>query len=283
MTARIAQNVYIDPTARVAADVHVGPNSWIGPNVTIGPGCKLHNNVTIYGPTTIGTGNEFYPNGVIGADPQDLKYKGGPTELHIGNHCVFREGVTANRGTELGGGRTVVGDKCLFMAYAHIGHDSIIEDHVIVANNVLIGGHVRIERCANIGGGAAIHHFATIGRSAMVGGLTRVVVDVPPFTLFEGNPGGPRGINVRGLTRSGLTEAQIEAVKDAFKKILRGGNFHAALAEYAARGGMDENVRYFIEFLQRRTQGKFGRYLETQRSDTPEDIRHFYHDKGAGK
>jgi len=276
--ARIAPNACGDPKAQLADDVVVGPFCVVGPDVTLGAGCVLLNNVTIYGPATIGPGNKFFPNCVIGGEPQDLKYKGGPTQLIVGAQNIFRECVTVNRGTELGGGKTVIGDGNLFMAGVHVGHDSIVEDHVIIANNVLIGGHVKLERCAVIGGGAAIHHFATVGRNAMVGGLTRVVADVPPFMIFEGNPGSVRSINVKSLQRNGFTDAQVEAIKEAFKRLFRKTENFVTVAEDMERSGADANIRYLIDFMRRSAGGKFGRHLETTRSDTPEDIGKFYKD-----
>ncbi len=272
----IGPNVYIDPKAQLADDVVIGPNCYVGPNVIIGSKCKLHNNVTIIGPAVIGQNNEFYQNGVIGTDPQDLKYKGGPTELIIGDNNVFRESVTVHRGTELGGGRTKIGNNNLFMAGVHIAHDCVIEDHVIVANNALIAGHVHLESSAVVGGGAGLHHFVTVGKNAMVGGLTRVISDVPPFMIFEGNPGAVRGVNVTGLTRNGYTSEEIEAIKDAYRKLFRSGNLAASLREFEKNGNHTPAVQYLIEFLKRRMKGKYGRFKETLRTDKLEDLGDFY-------
>jgi UDP-N-acetylglucosamine acyltransferase len=276
---KIGPNAFIDPNATLADDVIVGPNCFVGANVTIGAGCKLLNNVTLLGPTVIGEKNEFFPNCVIGADPQDLKYKGGPTELIIGSNNVFRENVTVNRGTELGGGKTVIGSGNLFMAGVHVGHDCIIEDHIVAANNVLLGGHLYVERCAFIGGAAAVHHFCSIGKNAMIGGLSAVVADVPPFTICDGNPAAVRAINVRGLMRNGFTEGQIDAVKETFKKLFRSGKFLTALAELEASETMDVNVKYLVDFMRRSTLGKHGRYREALRCDSMQDIGDFYKDK----
>jgi UDP-N-acetylglucosamine acyltransferase len=275
---KIAPNAYIDPNAELADDIEVGPSCYIGPKVILGQGCKLLNNVTIIGPSTIGSENIFFPNSVIGADPQDLKYKGGRTELIIGSKNVFRENVTVNRGTELGGGKTIVGHGNLFMAGVHIGHDCAIEDHVVAANNVLLGGHLKIERCAFIGGGAGIHHFCTIGRNAMIGGLSGVTSDVPPYMIFDGNPGAARSVNVRGLLRNGFTREQIDAIKDAFKKLFRSGKFLMALAELEQES-TEEHVKYLAEFMRRSFSGKHGRFLETRRCDTIKDLGNFYKDK----
>jgi UDP-N-acetylglucosamine acyltransferase len=274
----IAPNAFIDPKAQIADDVIIGPGCFVGPNVVIGPGCKLYNHVTIMGPTVIGTENVFFPNTVIGADPQDLKYKGGQTTLTIGSGNVFRENVTVNRGTELGGGKTIIGSGNLFMACVHVGHDCIIEDHVVAANNVLFGGHLKVERCAFVGGGAGIHHFCTVGRNAMIGGLAGVTTDVPPFTVFEGNPGSARSINSRGLVRNGFTQEQIIEIKKAFKLLFRNGKFLAALDELD-RDAADENVKYLVGFMRRSFSGKHGRYLETHRCDTIKDLGNFYKDR----
>jgi UDP-N-acetylglucosamine acyltransferase len=276
---KIGPNAYIDPTATLADDVIVGPNCVIGANVSIGPGSKLLNNVTIIGPTMIGSQNEFFPNCVIGADPQDLKYKGGATTLHIGSNNVFRENVTVNRGTELGGGKTVVGNGNLFMTGVHIGHDCIIEDHVVAANNVLLGGHLYVERSAFIGGAAAIHHFCSIGRNAMIGGLSAVVSDVPPYTICDGNPAAVRAINVRGLVRNGFTEDQIDSIKNVFKRLFRSKQFLSALAEMESETIDDVNIKYMIDFIHRSTLGKHGRYRETLRCDSVQDLGDFYKDK----
>ncbi len=269
----VGQNSYIDPKAQLADDVSIGPNCYIGPDVVIEAGCKLHNNVTITGKTRIGINNEFYQNSVIGTDPQDLKFKGGDTELIIGSHNIFRENVTVHRGTELGGGKTIIGNGNLFMAGVHIAHDCEITQSVIIANNALIAGHVRLEQSTVIGGGAGIHHFVTVGRNAMVGGLTRVVKDVPPFMIFEGNPASVRGVNIVGLSRNGFTPEQIENIKQAYRKLFKSQSLQLALKEIRNTNNIDENVKYLIEFLERSFLGRHGRYLETIRTDSADDIK----------
>ncbi len=276
---QIGQNSYIDPKAQIAEDVIIGPNCYIGPKVVINAGCKLHNNVTITGRTIIGENNEFYQNAVIGTDPQDLKFKGGDTELIIGSRNIFRENVTVHKGTELGGGKTIIGNGNLFMAGVHIAHDCEITENVIIANNALIAGHVKLEQSTVIGGGAGIHHFVTIGKNAMVGGLTRVVTDVPPFMIFEGNPGAVRGVNTVGLSRSGFTKEQIEQIRQVYRKLFKGQNLRPAMEELEKTNEHDPNVQYLIDFIKRSFKGKYGRYLETIRTDKPEDIRKLWNDK----
>lgn len=278
----IGPNCYIDPKSKIAEDVIIGPNCYIGPDVVIDSGCKLHNNVTIIGPTKIGKNNQFYPNAVIGADPQDLKYKGSQTELIIGDNNIFRESVTIHRGTELGDKKTEIGNNNLFMAGVHIAHDCIIEDHVILANNVLVAGHVHIERGAVVGGGAGIHHFVTIGRHAMIGGLTRVISDVPPFMLFGGTPPKVRGINTRGLRRSGYTEEDINALRRVYRILFKEKKGQMALIIKQLEEDNEANtpsIKYLLEFLKRRGKAKFGRFREGFRTDTIEDIIGFYKDE----
>ncbi len=275
----IGQNCYIDAKAELADDIIVGPNCYIGPDVIIDSGCKLHNNVTIVGKTRIGKNNEFYQNSVIGTAPQDLKFKGGETELIIGVGNIFRENVTVHRGTELGGGKTIIGDGNLFMAGVHIAHDCHITQGVIIANNALIAGHVKLEESTVIGGGAGIHHFVTVGRNAMVGGLTRVVKDVPPFMICEGNPASVRGVNVIGLSRNGFTEQEIDNIKRAYRMMFKGKALELALKEIRNSGETDVNVIYLVEFMERRMKGKHGRYLETIRIDSPKDIRKLLDDE----
>lgn len=249
---RIASTAIIDPKAQLADDVQVGHFCVIGPHVKIGPGCVLHNNVTIVGHTTIGSNNAFFQNTVIGAVPQDLKYKGEDSEVIIGDGNAFRENVTIHLGTMLGGGKTVVGNHCLLMVGIHVGHDSTIEDHAVIANNVLLGGHVKIEAGAVIGGGVGVHHFTTIGRYAMIGGLTRIVTDIPPFMIYEGNPGQVRAVNTVGLSRKGFSESQIDAVKTAFRQLYRKKTpMRETLKTLAVEYADDANVQHLVASIER--------------------------------
>lgn len=270
--SKIAETAWVDSHARIADDARIGHHCYIGPNVVIEPGCVLHNNVTIVGRTTVGRNNTFFQNAVVGTPPQDLKYKGDDTQIVIGDNNVFRENVTVHLGTELGGGVTRVGSHNLFMAGVHLAHDCRLADRIIIANNALIAGHVTLEQSTVIGGGAALHHFVTVGRNAMVGGLTRVVYDVPPFMIFEGNPGSVRAVNVTGLTRNGFDEAQVDAIKAAYKTLYRGGDVRPALDILEQANGDDPNVRHLIEFVRRGFQGRHGRYREAARCDSTNDI-----------
>jgi UDP-N-acetylglucosamine acyltransferase len=255
----------IDPDAEIAEDVEVGPFCVIGPQVKIGSGCRLLNNVTMLGRTTIGKDNVFFPNSVIGAAPQDKKFKGETTELIIGNANVFREAVTAHVGTEVGGGITRIGDNGLYMVNAHIGHDANIGNGVVIANNVMISGHVACENNVAIMGGVGIHHYVTVGENAYIGGYSRIHYDVPPFCKVDGAD-AVRGLNKLGLRRAGYSEEDIETLDGAYRKLFGSKRPMAeSMAEFDLLNGLNPYVKQMVEFLQRRAIGKNGRYLETLR------------------
>lgn len=274
---------YVHPRAELADGVSVGPFCHVGEQVSLGAGCRLIGHCTVLGPTRIGPGNVFYPGCVIGAAPQDLKYKGGPTELRIGRENQFREMVTVHRGTEVDAGMTVIGDHNLFMIGVHLAHDVTVENNVILANNVLIAGHCHIESRVNIGGGAAAHHFATIGRYAYVGGMTRMTADIAPYMKTLGYEPAVRAVNSEGMRRWGL-EPSIGPMKEAFRLIYgkRGdsspGRTAGGLAEIEqSELWADEHVRYLANFLRRQLAGgHFGRHREGRRKDRPEDRKSFY-------
>lgn len=261
----ISPHAVIDPKAEIAEGVEVGPFCVIGPDVKIESGCRLLNNVTILGRTTIGKDNVFFPNAVIGAAPQDKKFKGEQSELIIGNANVFREAVTIHVGTENGGGLTRVGDNGLFMVNAHIGHDVRIGNGALISNNVMIAGHVVCENNVAIMGGVGIHHFVTVGEGAYIAGYARVHCDVPPFCKVDGAD-VVRGLNKKGLERAGYSQTDIQALDAAYRQIFAKRKPMAlAMAEFDLQNGINPYVKQVIEFLQRRSIGKHGRYLETLR------------------
>jgi len=262
---KISPHAVIDRSAEIAEDVEVGPFCVIGPGVKIESGCRLLNNVTILGKTTIGKDNVFFPNAVIGAAPQDKKFKGENSELIIGNANVFREGVTVHVGTELGGGVTCIGDNGLFMVNAHIGHDARIGNGALVSNNVMLAGHIVCENNVAIMGGVGIHHFVTVGEGAYIGGYSRIHYDVPPFCKVDGAD-DIRGLNKVGLRRAGYAESDIEALDEAYRSLFtRKKPMALAVAEFDLQNGINPYVKQLVEFLQRRSIGRHGRYLETQR------------------
>lgn len=284
---------YVDPRAEVGRDARIGPFCHVGADVKLGDGCVLHSHVTLLGPSEFGPHNVFFPQSVLGAAPQDIKYKGGPTRLVVGGHNIFREQVTAHRGTEvdqISGGVTRIGSHNLFLVGAHIAHDNDLGNHIVLANYVQIAGHCRIEDCAHVGGLAAMHHFVTIGRNAYVGGMTRVVNDVPPYMKFTGYDAGVRALNTEGLRRWKFPEESIAALKEAHR-LLYGrrteespGRIAEGLREIEQNGLMrDEHVRYLVEFVRRQmADGVYGRARERQRNDVAADREKFYQPRDAG-
>src|SRR5258708_27755776 len=173
----------IDPKAQLDDGVKVGPYTVIGPNVVIGRDSVIYNSVTIAGHTTLGKNVQVFPGAALGLPPQDLKYKGEPTRLSVGDHTILRECCTLHIGTELGGGHTGVGSNNLIMAYVHVAHDCQVKNNIVIANGAQLAGHVTIEDGARISGLVAVHHFVRIGVCAFVAGCAKLSIDVPPFTL----------------------------------------------------------------------------------------------------
>jgi UDP-N-acetylglucosamine acyltransferase len=258
----------VDPKADLAPDVQVGPFCMIGPEVRIGAGCKLIAHVTMLNHTTVGRNNTFFPNCVIGAAPQDKKYRGSPTRLEIGDDNAFREAVTIHIGTEppSGHGVTRLGSGNLLMVNCHVGHDAQIGNNCVLSNNVMLAGHVHIGNNVAMMGLVGLHHYVTVGDYAYLGGAARIHHDVPPFVKVDGDD-RVRGLNVVGLRRAGFSEPDIEALDEACRKLfLRKKPMALALEEYDTLNGLTPNVRAMIEFLRRRNLGHNGRYLESLRT-----------------
>jgi len=228
----------------------VGPYCVLEGPLSLGDGCRLRNHVTINGSAEIGCRNEFYPYCSIGQQSQDLKYSSEPTYLIIGDDNTFREGVTVNRATSPGDA-TRVGNQGNFLAYSHIAHDCIVGDHVIFSNNGTLAGHVIVEDRAIVGGLSAVHQFCRIGQFAIIGGCTKVVQDVPPFMIVDGNPARVRGLNTVGLGRVETDVAEIESLKRAFKALFRSEqNFSQAVSGLqASEIAACSKVSYLVEFL----------------------------------
>ncbi|GMV96408.1 MAG: acyl-[acyl-carrier-protein]--UDP-N-acetylglucosamine O-acyltransferase [Phycisphaerae bacterium] len=253
----------------------------------MGDGCRLHNHATVTGRTVCGRDNEFYPGCVIGCPPQDLKYKGGPTRLEIGDDNVFRECVTVHTGTEVGGGLTRIGSHNRFLVGVHVAHDVVIGDDCIVSNYTQIAGHAQIEDRVTIGGMVGIHHFATVGTLTYIAAMSRVGADTPPFMVIEGFPAEVRGFNKKGMRRWGYSEQQIRAVQEAWKILFsnRAREYGESLLDrldvLERRADLNGEVRYLCQSLRRSlVNGVFGRYLESHRRDTDEDRKGFYNAEG---
>lgn len=259
----------IDSSAKIAESAVIGAYCCVGPDVVIGERTELHNHVVIQALTTIGEENEIYPFSVIGADPQDKKYDGERATCRIGDRNKIREHVTIHRGTANGGGVTSVGNDNLIMVAAHLAHDAIVGNDICIANQVMVAGHARIEDGANIGGGAGVHHFATIGTCAFVGGLARITKDVPPFMIVEGNPAEVRAINSIALARRGYEQAEIDALKEAYKRLYRDNGSPMADKIDELRGNYPQfsTVTRLCDALTASADGVHGRALETSRAD----------------
>lgn len=216
MSTNISPLAHVHPNARLGNDVEIGPFCLVGEHVSIGDRCVLDSHVTLTGHTTIGTDNRFFPNAVIGCEPQDSAYVESPTRVVIGNHNVFREGVTVHRGAEKEDHTTWVGNHNAFFANAHVAHNCRIFNNVILVNGVLLGGHVHIQDRAIISGNTVIHHFTTVGTLAFVSGGGRVVRDVPPYMLGAGNDKfSVKTVNTVGMQRSGISNDTILIIRKA--------------------------------------------------------------------
>lgn len=267
--ATIHPTAIVNSSAQIASGAEIGPYCIIGPDVRIGEHTVLHNHVTVQSLTTIGSDNILYPYSVIGADPQDRKWRGERATCVIGDRNAIREHVTVHRGTGNGGGVTRIGSDNLIMVAAHIAHDSQVGDHIVIANQVMLAGHVRIEDGANIGGGAGVHHFTTVGTYAFVGGMARIAKDVPPFMIVEGNPAEVRAANTIAMVRGGYRPEHVEAVKDAYKRLYRDNG--APMADRLAELRLDypdvPAITRLCDALAAAAVGVHGRALELSRAD----------------
>jgi len=259
---KISPLAVIDPSAQLAPDVEVGPFCTVGPGVSIGRGCRLLSHVTIMGRTTIGARNLFYPNCVIGAEPQDLKFRGEVTTLEMGDDNQIREAVTIHTGTAGGGGVTRVGSNNLLMVNAHIGHDSTVGDGCVIANNVMLAGHVVMGNHVVMSAGAAAHHYVRIGDFVFIGAYSRIHLDVPHYVKIQDDT--VWDTNTLGLQRSGFGGDDIGAIEDAVRRLFISKKvpFAQAIAEFDTMNGINPHVKRLVEFLRERDMGKHGRYLE---------------------
>ena len=244
----IDKTAIIDSKAKLSKNVNVGPYCVIGPNVEIGEDTDIQSHVNISGNVKIGKGNKIYPFVSIN-DPQDLKYNGEQTNLLIGDNNKIREYVTINPGTIGGGGKTTIGNNCLFMISSHIAHDCQVGNNVIIANNVPLGGHAIIEDNVVIGGNSAVQQFTRIGRMAMIGGMTGVLHDVIPYGLYTGNRNSLQGLNLIGLRRAKFENKDILGLSDAYKEIFATKNINENLNKL--NGSFQENplVKNVINFI----------------------------------
>src|SRR3984957_2267287 len=247
----------IDPKARIAEACVIGPYCVVGADVALGEGCRLLSHVSLEGPTKIGADNVFFPFCAIGMAPQDVTYKGGPTRLEIGDHNEIRECVTINRGTVKGGGLTKVGSHLLIMAYTHIGHDCVIEDHAMLVNGATLGGHVTVEEWAVVGALCPVHQYVRIGAHSYVGGGTTITQDVLPFSMTSAARNtNAYGMNKVGLERRGFSSERIRKIHHAYKTLLASKmNTSQALEKLKAEPDRSEDVDLLIRFIESSERG----------------------------
>ena len=252
---KIHSSAIICSGATIGDDCEVGPYCVIGGNVTLGQGNRLHSHVVIDGHTEIGSGNEFFPFAAIGLKTQDLKWEGGTTWTRIGDRNTFRENVTVHSATS-DGEVTVLGSDNHIMAYSHIAHNVLLGNHVILSNNGTLAGHVIVEDYAIVGGLSAVHQFCRLGKMSIIGGCSKVVSDVAPFMMVDGNPARTRAVNKVGLERNGITAAAQEALRQAhrlyFRKGLTAGN--AVQAIRVEVPSLPE-VEHFLAFVEAGDRG----------------------------
>jgi UDP-N-acetylglucosamine acyltransferase len=255
LETQIHPTALVDPDAELGEGVTVGPWSIVGPGVRVGDGGRIGSHVLIERDTVLGADCQIHHGAVLGTDAQDMKYRGEDTLLVVGDRTIIREYATLNRGTA-SLGRTVVGDDCLLLAYAHVAHDCQIGNNVIISNAVNMGGHVLIEDWANIGGLTAIHQFVRIGAHAMVGGASRASQDVPPYTTAAGSPIKLYGLNGVGLERRGFSPEVRKALKRAYRTVFQSKVPFTQGLKAAEEEALDyPEVRHFLTFIQSSERG----------------------------
>ena len=248
---KVHSDAIVDSSAELHDGVVISKGAVIGPNVIIGEGTKVGYNSVIEGKTIIGKNNKVFPNVFIGLDPQDLKYQGAPTEVIIGDNNTLRECVTINKAT-YEGEKTIIGSNNLLMAYTHIGHNCELGNGIVLSNSVQVAGHVKVEDKAIIGGCLGIHQFVHIGYLAMIGGMTRVDRDVPPFCLAEGHPGRLRGLNRVGIKRSGLMKNKdfdLKLLQSTWNLLFKSDDVLSNSLELAMQGELDLSSVKLCNFL----------------------------------
>jgi UDP-N-acetylglucosamine acyltransferase len=247
----------IDPSVKLPSSCTVGPYCVIGPDVELGESCELVSHVVIHGPSKIGSHNRFFPFCAVGTDPQDVSFAGEKTWLRMGDHNVVREYATINRGTSKGGCGTIVGSYVWVLAYSHVGHDCVIQDHAMLVNGATIAGHVTVEEWAVVGALCPVHQFVRIGAHSYIGGGTVITKDVLPFAkAVTPRNTSTYGLNAVGLERRGFSKERIRKIHHAFRVLLNSKlNTTQALEKLRAEGDQGEDVRLLIKFIEESERG----------------------------
>ncbi len=251
----IHQTALISKKAKLADGVSIGPYAIIGDNVQLASGVKVYSHCVIEGNTTVGKNCEIFTGAIVGSRPQDLKYKGEKSFLEIGDNNIIREYCTFNPGT-MEGSKTVIGNNNLFMAYAHVAHDCVVGNGCVIANNGTLAGHVIVEDDVVIGGLAAVHQFVRIGRLSIIGGCSKVVQDIPPYSTCDGHPARLYGLNLVGLKRHNLPKESIVNLGHAFKILFNSGlSPKHALAKIEEQKYEDAEIDYLLNFVRNSSRG----------------------------
>ncbi len=251
----IHSTAILHPGAKIGPDCEIGPYCVVGEHVELGPRCRLHSHVVIDGHTRLGEANELYPFAAIGLKTQDLKWRGGVARTEIGSHNTFREHATVHSATA-DGDATVIGSHNNFLSYAHVAHDCRLGDRIIMSNVGTLAGHVVVEDYAIVGGLAAVHQFCRIGRMSIIGGCSKVVQDVPPYMMADGNPATTRTVNKVGMERNGVSEEAQSAMRQAFKILFREGlTIGNALTQIEADISPLPEIQHLIQFVRASERG----------------------------
>ncbi|MGB0582366.1 MAG: acyl-ACP--UDP-N-acetylglucosamine O-acyltransferase [Limisphaerales bacterium] len=255
MSGFIHPSAVVHEDAGIGDDCQIGPYCVIGEHVSLGAGCRLHSHVVLDGHTELGEQNEIYPFAALGLKTQDLKWQGGTTYTKIGSHNTFRENVTVHSATS-DGDATVIGSHNNILAYCHIAHDCQLGDHIIMSNVGTLAGHVAVEDRAIIGGLAAVHQFCRIGTMSIIGGCSKVVQDVPPYMMADGNPATTRTINKVGLQRNDVSGDAQSTIKQSFKILFREGlTIGNALERIEAELAPSDELAHLVEFIRGSERG----------------------------
>ena len=256
MSADIHPTAVIEPGAQLGAEVRVGAYAYVGAKVVIGDGTVLHHHANVEGRTTLGRQCEVFPFTCIGTKTHDLKYKGGEPGLLVGDRNVFREYVSVHCATKPEE-YTRMGDDNVMLAYSHIAHDCVVGSHMVMSAQAALAGHVIVEDHVNIGWGSGVHQFCRVGAQVMIGAMSKVVQDVPPYLIADGNPAVARSINKVGLERNGFSVERLEAIKQAFRIFYRAGYNRTQAFEQMQKHALSESpdFRHFLAFAQQSERG----------------------------
>ncbi len=266
MSPKVSKLAVVDRRAEIADDVEIGHFCVVGPKAKIGRGTKLMNNVTIDGAVEIGEDNVISPNAVIGGAPQDTSYRGTETKVIIGDRNIIRECVTINRASEKEDGYTRVGSDCYLMGNVHVAHDCVVGDTVIIGHGTMLGGHVHVDHHATLSGNVAVTHYGAVGSYTFVGGASRVLQDIAPYMLADGNPARPRCINVVALRRNDFDQQVIDALDEAYRLLYRARvGLDNAREILQSRGDLLPDIEHLLDKIAHSQTGRHGRGREQRR------------------